>query len=462
MIRLYNTLTRQKDELRPITKGTLQFFVCGPTVYDVAHIGHGRTYIVYDAFVKYLRSCGLDVFYLQNITDVDDKLINRATEQNTTVKALAEHFETEYMEDMASIGVTAVTEYARATDHIPEIISQVERLLKKGFAYEISDGLYFDIGKFEGYGKLSGRTAEKAQDAVSRVDQNPEKRNNGDFCLWKFSKEGEPVWDSPWGPGRPGWHIEDTAITEKYFGEQYDIHGGGADLVFPHHEAEITQMEAVSGKSPLSNIWMHTGFLTIEKEKMSKSLKNFVTIRDFLKTYSYQTLRMLVLQMGWHSPLDYTEAKAAEAEAATEKIQDFVARLREADGKGSGVQKHLDKAEKDVAVAFEDNFNTPQVLATLFRLMTAINPHLDKNEVSKKEAQATEKLFQDANAILDIVDLDAAGVEEIPDHIKEMVDLREQHRRDNNFEKADEVRKMIEDEGFSVEDTSSGPRVKQL
>src|SRR3989338_380174 len=252
---LYDTLSKTKKKLTK-TRKKLRLFVCGPTVYDLSHIGHARTYIAFDMLVKYLRHESYKVEYLQNITDIDDKIINRANEEGKSTKEIAENFEKEYLEDMGALGITSVDKYARASDYIEDIVSQVEVLLSKKYAYEIkNDGIYYDISKFKNYGKLSGRTILKAEDATSRIDDSIKKRNKGDFALWKFSKPGEPKWNSPWGKGRPGWHIEDTAITESYFGSQYDIHGGARDLIFPHHEAEISQMEAISGKEPLAKYW---------------------------------------------------------------------------------------------------------------------------------------------------------------------------------------------------------------
>ena len=307
MLKLYNTLTRKKESFTPKKGKKVNLFVCGPTIYDFSHIGHARTYIVFDAFVKYLKQKSFNVFYLQNITDIDDKIIIRAKEKKTTPRKLALLFEKEYLKDMKSLKVSSITKYARATSHVKEIISQVKRLLKKGFAYQIKDGIYYDISNFKNYGKLSRRTVLQAEDAVSRIDETKDKRNKGDFCLWKFSKKGEPRWKSPFGLGRPGWHIEDTAITEKYFGLQYDIHGGARDLIFPHHEAEIAQMEAISGKSPMVNYWLHTGFLTVKGKKMAKSLGNFITIKDFLKDYSPRILRLFVIKSHYRSPIDYNE-----------------------------------------------------------------------------------------------------------------------------------------------------------
>src|SRR3989344_5597928 len=263
-LKLYNTLTRKKEKFTPRKTGEVNLFVCGPTAYDYAHLGHAKTYIQFDITARYLRYQGNEIFYLQNITDIDDKIINRANYEKKDWREIVKKYREEYFQDINALGIDSVDKYANATDYIPEIISQVKRLIEKGIAYKISDGYYFNLAKFKEYGKLAKRKELKKEDAVSRVDENPEKINAGDFCLWKFKKENEPFWKSELGDGRPGWHIEDTAITEKNFGPQYDIHGGGLDLIFPHHEAEIAQMEAISGKKPLVKYWMHTGFLKID------------------------------------------------------------------------------------------------------------------------------------------------------------------------------------------------------
>src|SRR3989344_7050108 len=252
-LKLYNTLTRKKEVFKPMKDKEIKMFVCGPTVYDFSHLGHAKTYIQFDTIAKYFRWKGYKVFYLQNITNIDDKIITRAREDGDEKgwKKLSDKYEKEYLNDMKMLNVNSVNKYAPATDYIPEIISQVKRLIEKRFAYKISDGWYFDLSKDKDYGKLAKRESLELNDAVSRIDENKEKKNKGDFCLWKFSKEGEPKWKSDIGDGRPGWHIEDTAITEKELGQQYDLHGGGIDLIFPHHEAEIAQMESISGKKPL-------------------------------------------------------------------------------------------------------------------------------------------------------------------------------------------------------------------
>jgi cysteinyl-tRNA synthetase len=351
---LYSTLTRTVEPLLTLHPDRVSLFVCGPTVYDYSHLGHARTYVAFDVLVKYLRSTGKEVFYLQNITDVDDKIINRAKEEGVSQSALARKFETEYLFDMHSLGIDAVSYYARATTHIPEIIGQVRRLLDRGVAYVTENGVYFNLDTFDGNGELSGQERAKR---ISRVTDET-KHNPNDFALWKTGEYGEYTWDSPWGRGRPGWHIEDTAISEKYFGQQYDIHGGGLDLIFPHHEAEIAQMESLEGKHPMVKYWMHTGFLTVKGEKMSKSLGNFITIRDALKTWNKDVLRYFILLSHYRSPLQATEEGIASAAKALEHIR-AVAK------KDTGPDEEGRKAFTD---AMEADLNTPMALAAIQRL----------------------------------------------------------------------------------------------
>jgi len=451
----YNTLSRSKKELKPRKGKKLHIFVCGPTVYDLSHIGHARTYIAFDMIVKYLKYAGYDVYYLQNITDIDDKIIQRAAEEGKPPLVLAREFEKEYMADMKTLGITAVSKYARATDHMKEIIKQVKQLLEKEYAYEIADdGIYFDIAKFKEYGKLSHRTTQQAQDAVSRIDESVSKRNKGDFALWKFSpstssgqETPEPKWKSPWGEGRPGWHIEDTAITEKQFGPQYDIHGGAQDLIFPHHEAEITQMESISGKEPLVNYWMHTGFLTVQGEKMSKSLGNFITIRDFLENHSARLLRFLILKSHYRSPIDYSEKALEQARSELARIDEFVDRLWD-------TKKDVSIAVPDIKKAMDDDFNTSAAIAVLFEFI---------REANAKEAY-TKKTLNFLKEIDTYFGFIFWGREklEVPVEIKKLGELREQYRKEKNWEKSDEVRDELRGKGWVVEDTSSGPKLKKL
>lgn len=469
-IKLYNTLSRKKEILKPRKTGTINFFVCGPTVYDFPHLGHARTYIIFDVIAKHLKSKGYNVFYLQNITDIDDKIINRAKEKNITPKELAEKFEKIYMEDMKRLGVNSVKKYARATEHIKEIVSQVERLLKKGFAYQLEDGIYYDISKFKNYGKLAKRTILQAEDGVSRIDEGIGKKNKGDFCLWKFSRPDEPKWSSPWGDGRPGWHIEDTAIAEKYFGTQYDIHGGARDLIFPHHEAEIAQMEAISKKPPFVKYWLHAGFLTVKGEKMSKSLGNFITIKDFLKENPANLLRFLVAKIHYRSPIDYNENIIRQAKKELERIEEFVNKIKNsttAHFQLAGLPSPFARAvakiqiknfEKKFSEAMENDFNTPKAVAVIFELINNGNSLIAQNKLSKPDAKDILKFLQDIDKFFGFI---FAKKEKIPKEILELAKEREMARKEKNWQKSDELREKIKRLGWQIEDTSNGSKIKR-
>jgi len=498
MIKVYNTLSGKKDILKPLKGKKLNIFVCGPTVYDSSHIGHARTYIAFDIMVKFLRAAGYKVFYLQNITDIDDKIIKKAVEKQISVESLAKHFEKDYLESMKKLKVVSVSKYARATEHIKEIISQVERLVKKGFAYETSDGIYYDISKFKEYGKLSKRTALQAEDSVSRIDDGIEKKNKGDFCLWKKSKSGEPQWPSPWGPGRPGWHIEDTAITEKYFGPQYDIHGGGRDLLFPHHEAEIAQMEAISGKKPLVKYWLHTGFLTVNKEKMSKSLGNFITIQDFLNRPDFNSpqeaaraLRLLFLKSHYRSPVDYSEKTISQIKNELARIDEFTnkikyeqvprkreqkASVRQAQddaelveasnikntrGWKAKIDKLISSTEKEFKKAMEDDFNTPVALAVIFKLINEGNTLMAEKKLSSVDLKQITFFLKEVDAVFDFIFWKKPKID-ISQGVSKMVREREGYRKEKNWQAADDIRKKIEEMGYLVDDTPEGTKIKKV
>ncbi len=482
-IRIFNTLTKKKDLIKPIkdlSRGKagkkINLFVCGPTVYDFSHIGHAKTYIPYDAFVKYLRFIGFNVFYLQNITDVDDKIIQRAREKGVSPKDLALAFEKEYLKDIKALGVNSVSKYARATKYIKEIISQVQRLEKKGIAYKIdNDGIYFNIAKFKKYGKFSGRTISGAQDATSRIDYSIKKINRGDFCLWKFTQqEGEPSWKSPWGKGRPGWHIEDTAISEKFFGPQYDIHGGAIELMFPHHQAEIAQMESISGKSPLVRYWVHTGLLTVNGQKMSKSLGNFITISDFLKRFSKEQIRFLMLKTLWSSPVDYSESAMVEVKSALEKIEEFLRKLKVIKLKVIKKNKKVDELLKKTKLEFykqlDDNFNTPKAFAVLFDFIKEINKILDPSlgsgqvygQIAKEQVKDIYNFFVEINKIFGIINFSNTKLQKIPENIKQLLAQRKEARNNKDWQKSDEIRNKITELGYTIEDTSSGQNIKKI
>jgi cysteinyl-tRNA synthetase len=369
---------------------------------------------------------------------------------------------------MEALGISSVSKYARATDYIKEIISQVERLMEKGYAYIIEDGIYFDLSKFKDYGKLSGRTTLEAEDAVSRIDESVNKRNKGDFCLWKRSKPNEPKWPSPWFEGRPGWHIEDTAITEAHFGPQYEIHGGARDLIFPHHEAEIAQMESISGKKPFVKYWLHTGFLTVEGRKMAKSLGNFVTIRDALKKYDAETLRIFFASSHYRSPIDYSEKSLEQAKINLEKLYNTLENLQEAKKR-----KELTKEEKDFKLFIkeckkkfesfmDDDFNTPKALSCLYELSSKTNALIDKQkgEINKKLSEEIAKTFRELGNIFGILQKEIKK-EEMPKEVKEFLEKREEARKKKDWKLADELREKIKELGYKVEDTEEGPRVKK-
>ena len=456
MLKITNTLSQRKEVLKPAKGKKLNLFVCGITPYDMPHIGNARTYVVFDAFVKFLRARGFQVTYLQNVTDIDDKIILKARLEGKSAAAVARKFEKLYYQNMKALSVTSVDRYERATDHIPEIISQVQRLLEKGFAYEIEgDGVYFNISTFKGYGKLSHRTTLQAEDAVSRIDESVKKRNKGDFALWKVSKKGEPHWKSPWGKGRPGWHIEDTAITEKHFGVQYDIHGGAKDLLFPHHEAEIAQMEAISGKSPLATYWMHPGFLTVKGKKMSKSLGNFVTIEDFLNQHSPRLFRLLALKTHYRSPINYSDKLIAQTERELQRFDEFVASLKSQKGT---VSFSIGRFRARFIVALEDDFNTPKALAALFDLMGFYKKAMPLSSASRQEVLA---FLKEANAILGFLTFQAPKKQVIPQTVQNLVEKREGLRIKREWGKADAIRGILEQKGWIVEDGPNGPRVKK-
>ena len=471
-IKVYNTLSGKKDLFVPLKGKKVNLFVCGPTVYDFSHIGHARTYVVFDSFAKYLKSQGFNVFYLQNITDIDDKIIQRAREKGVDAKELADAFLTDYLKDMKTLHIDSVKKYAKAASYMKEIISQVERLQEKGYAYTLDDGVYFDISKFEQYGKLSHRTTLQAEDSVSRIDYSKNKKNRGDFALWKFAVDGEPSWPAPFGAGRPGWHIEDTAITEAFFGPQYDIHGGGRDIMFPHHEAEITQMESISGKKPLAKYWMHTGFLTLNGQKMSKSLNNGITINEFLKRHPYRQLRFWIVKNLWHSPLDYSESVMIEVKMALDKMEEFLRKLRgttrkltrkNAEASLRAQRGNLLKIAKDQFYTdLADDFNTPKAFATLFEFIKETNKLLDENLVGKKEAGEIFKFFQEINKIFDIIDFEKLKTSDVPKEVLELVKERENYRKNQDWQKSDELRDEILKYGYSVDDTADGSVIKKV
>ena len=460
-LKIFNTLSGKKEPFKPLKNKRVNLFVCGPTVYDLSHLGHARTYAAFDVIVRYLRHAGYEVFYLQNITDIDDKIIVRAKELNADPLKFSRQMTKEYYKDAAALKIKSVTKYAKASEFIPQIIRQIQVLLKKGYAYEASDGVYFDISKFPDYGKLSGQKIKKLK-AGARVKIRETKKHPFDFDLWKKKKPGEPAWASPWGAGRPGWHIEDTAISENFFGPQYDLHGGAYELIFPHHESEIAQMEATSGKKPFVKYWLHTGVLKIGGEKMSKSLGNFITVRDFLEKYPVEILRFIIVSSHYRSVIDYNKQLAVQAKHALDRISEFLERLDKVNQKLKiKNQKYKLKIKKFREKFFDymdDDFNTPRALSVMFDVIKTSNASIDKNQLDKDAAREIKNFFGEADAIFGI--LPPRKKIKLPKKIAALVEQREKARQEKNWALADQLRAETERLGYKIEDTPKGPTVK--
>ena len=450
-VRVYNTISRSVETFEPMRGNQVNFFVCGPTVYDYSHLGHAKTYTQFDFIVKYLRWRGYQVFYLQNITDLDDKIIQRSREKGVDWQTLARGFEQAYYEDMQALHNTAVNQFARATDYIEPIIRQVQALVDKGYAYQVSDGVYFEIARFPEYGQLSGRTDVSAEDSVSRIDESPEKRGWNDFSLWKASKPGEPSWDSPFGPGRPGWHIEDTAITETIFGPQYDMHGGAIDLIFPHHEAEIAQMESISGKRPMVRYFLHTGFLNVNAMKMSKSLGNFKTIRDVLENYDYRTLRYFFINAHYRATIEFNDEVLEQARNSVKRIDEFTFNI---DPAYDDVEAEGDVAElkNKVIEALDEDFNTPRAFAALFEFI--------RNQNARgKSGKRVDQILRELNSFLEIMDFQTDTLEA---EIQALIDQRQASRARKDFKQADAIRDRLIAMGIQIYDTKEGVRWRRV
>ena len=460
-LRVYNTLTRRQDKFDPIRPKRVNMFVCGPTVWDVSHIGHGKTYVAYDIIARYLRRKGFSVFFLLNITDVDDKIINKAHDLGEQPLALAELLAKSFFKDMKDLHVESVNLYANASDHIPEIIDQVTGLLKKGLAYRVDGDVYFDISKFPGYGKLSHQKLEDL--TVHRVDPDPRKKHPGDFALWKSQKPGEIFWDSPWGRGRPGWHIEDTAITLTYFGPRYDVHGGGTELIFPHHEAEIAQAEGLTGKEPLSRYWLHTGLLSIKGEEMHKSLGNFITIQDMIRKVGTPGLRVFYAGTHYRSPLEFTEEALQQAVSLARRFrraydQLVLTRAKTVGAKAetTGVPKLLDEARDEFFKSMDGDFNTPGALAAYIRIVglaeeEARNP---RNESVKAIIGALE----DLGSVLGVLETETVAQDRVSELVSFVLELRNELRSKRDYESADRIRDRMAKLGFVVEDSAQETR----
>lgn len=460
-MKLFNTMTRTKEEFVPLHPDRVGMYVCGPTVYDFIHIGNARPLIVFDALRRYLEHKGLTVDFVQNITDIDDKLINRAKREDTTVAALATRFTGEYLTDLKNLGVRQATHTPKATEHIGDIIGLIRKLEEKGLAYAVDNGdVYFDTQALEGYGKLSGQNTDDLE-AGARIEVGEVKRHPMDFALWKAQKPGEPAWDSPWGPGRPGWHIECSAMASRYLGETLDIHAGGQDLIFPHHENEIAQSEGATGK-PFARYWLHNGYLNIDNQKMSKSTGNFFTVRDILTKFDAEVLRILLLSAHYRSPMNFTFELMQQAEVALARLYNARDNLLHLIGGEEGPAAGLDdlraKAVADFETAMDDDLNTADAIGVLFEYVRQVNSHFAEGG-TREEARAALTTLTDLAGILGLLTKQADA---IPAEVQALAEQRQQARKDRNWAMSDELRDRIKGLGYLVEDTKEGQKLRSL
>jgi cysteinyl-tRNA synthetase len=454
---LYNTLTRKKEPFEPLRKGRIGIYVCGVTVYDQSHLGHAKSAINFDVIVRYLRHKGYDVNHVTNFTDVDDKIINRANELGMEPLMLSQSMIDEYFKDMDALRIRRASVYPKASETMNEIVQMVNGLIGKGYAYESQGSVYFSVNKVKVYGKLSGQSLDQME-AGARVEAGEDKRDPMDFALWKAAKQGEISWDSPWGKGRPGWHIECSAMCLKHIGKTVDIHGGGTELVFPHHENEILQSEAYND-APFVRYWMHNGLLTIDEEKMSKSLKNFFLIKDILKKFPPEVVRFYILNASYRQPLDYTEISLAETGKALERLQTTYDALKVAGKSAMGADdaKALcDKSWRQFEERMDDDFSTREAIAVLYDLSREANRLLGERKLSKKGADDLVGVFNRINDLLDVIHTERR-VEPAGDaNIDRLVKAREDARKRKDFVEADRIRKELGEMGIEVQDTKDG------
>jgi len=453
-MKVYNTLSARKEEFVP-QGDEVKMYVCGVTPYDDAHIGHAMSYIIFDVIRRYIRFSGYKLKFVQNVTDIDDKIINRANQRGVDVSKLAEEYAASFMTDMDALNVMPADVYPRATGEIDKIIEVVAGLVDKGYAYEANGSVYFRVRQVEDYGKLAHRSLDSMM-AGARIEVEKDKEHPMDFTLWKASKPGEPSWDSPWGKGRPGWHIECSAMSLKYLGDTLDIHGGGRDLIFPHHENEIVQSESFTGKKPFAKYWLHNGLLQFGADKMSKSLGNLITIKEALAKYGADAIRIFVLGSHYRSPLKYSEEAIEAAEAGAERLRRVVSR------QDTGGEEVIDAEayHQRFIEAMEDDFNAPQALGVLFDLARAINQAADSGQGFGKAKETLVRLAKDVFG-LTLEALDAAGgvTDETQACVDSLVKERNECRRSRQWQRADEIRDELAEMGITLEDTPEGTKI---
>lgn len=466
MIKVYNTLTKKKEEFKPLVAGKVKMYVCGPTVYNFFHIGNGRTFIVFDTIRRYFEYRGFKVDFVQNFTDIDDKMIKKANEEGTTVKKIGDTYIKEYYQDADALNIERATVNPRATEFIGEIIKFVKGLVDKGYAYEVDGDVYFSTKKFEGYGKLSGQNIEDLQSGA-RISVDERKKDPMDFAIWKAQKPGEPAWNSPWGMGRPGWHIECSCMAKKLLGETIDIHAGGSDLKFPHHENEIAQSEALTGE-PFARYWLHSAFVNVNNEKMSKSLNNFFTAREILERYDADVIRFLMLSAHYRQQLNFSEDLLESAKASVERIYNAIGNLEnlidevsreEMNEEEKAYLESLNKYKEKYIEKMDDDFNTADAITAIFDLIKDTNTNITIDS-SKELAQKALELIRELGAPLGMFQKSTKG--NLEEEIEALIAKRQQARKDRDFTLADKIRDELKDRGIVLEDTPQGVRWKMI
>lgn len=468
-MKIYNTMTRKKEEFVPIREGKVGIYVCGPTVYDYIHIGNARPMIVFDTLRRYLTYKGYEVNYVSNFTDVDDKIIKRANEEGVDASVISERYIAEVKKDMAALNVQEATTHPQATQEIPDMIALVETLIEKGYAYEVNGTVYFRTRQFKEYGKLSHKNLDdlRSGNRELKVSGDSEKEDSLDFVLWKPKKEGEPAWESPWGEGRPGWHLECSCMSKKYIGDIIDIHAGGEDLIFPHHENEIAQSEAANG-TEFARYWMHNAFLKINNEKMSKSLGNFFTVREIGEKYPLQVIRFFMLSAHYRSPLNFSDELIEAAKNGLERILTAYDKVKTAaehaeteslTEQEQELCEQIDAFVKKYEAAMDDDLNTADAIAVIFELVKLTNTTV---QTGSSKAYC-EKAMSTIKMLCDVLGIEVERKQELLDaDIEQLIEERQQARKDKNFARADEIRNLLQEKGIALEDTREGVKWKRI
>lgn len=467
-MKLYNTLTRKKEEFVPLVPGEVKMYVCGPTVYNFFHIGNGRTFIVFDTIRRYLEYRGYKVRFIQNFTDIDDRMIKRANEENITVKEVGDKYIKEYYTDADALNIERATVNPRATEYIDDIIEFVSALIEKGYAYEVDGDVYFRTKKFKDYGKLSGKNLEELQVGASqRVSLDERKEAPMDFAIWKAQKPGEPAWKCPWGMGRPGWHIECSCMAKKLLGDTIDIHAGGMDLEFPHHENEIAQSESLTGKT-FANYWLHSAYIMVDKQKMSKSLNNFFTARDVLKEYDSDVIRFFMLSAHYRVQINFSKELLDSAKASVERLYNTIGNLENLIDEASREKMNeeekeyinsLNKYREKYIQKMDDDFNTADAITVLFELSKDLNTNLNINSSKEVLSKALEVL-RELGAPLGILQKSTKG--SLEDEVETLIEARQKARKERDFAMADKIRDDLKARGIILEDTPQGVRWKKV